>query len=211
MLTALASFAPSPEPDWTSDTKTLADCATSLPPHDVATVDPGNPRRFLRSTEWKKATGGNRVRRGDCRSGRLSLPIVGQASRLSLPVVGQASRLSLPAHKPARGHVRLLPDASRCAAANAADGSPHARSRLVSNRIPWRPAAHVRRWGMGTVLVVIEYLAGSARQDRRDACPTARQDRRDACPTVRGTPAPPPGGQEPCRTGLPRRAFSADS
>ena len=32
----------------------LADYETSLPPHDAATVDPGNPRRFRRSTTWKK-------------------------------------------------------------------------------------------------------------------------------------------------------------
>ncbi len=36
----------------------LADCGTSLPPHDAATVDPGNPRRFRRSTKWKKAMEG---------------------------------------------------------------------------------------------------------------------------------------------------------
>ena len=35
-----------------------ADSGTSLPPHDAAPVDPGNPRRFLRSTQWTKAVEG---------------------------------------------------------------------------------------------------------------------------------------------------------
>ena len=34
------------------------DCGTRLPPHDAATVDRGNPWRFLRSTKWKKAIDG---------------------------------------------------------------------------------------------------------------------------------------------------------
>ena len=35
---------------------TLADCETSLPPHEAATVAPGNgnPQRFQRSTKWIK-------------------------------------------------------------------------------------------------------------------------------------------------------------
>ena len=30
------------------------DCGISLPPHEAATVDAGNPRRFPRSTKWTK-------------------------------------------------------------------------------------------------------------------------------------------------------------
>jgi hypothetical protein len=36
----------------------IADCGTSLPEQDAIAVDPENPRRFLRSTKWKKAMDG---------------------------------------------------------------------------------------------------------------------------------------------------------
>ena len=36
----------------------LADCGISLPSQEAAIIDPGNPRRFLRSIKWKKAMDG---------------------------------------------------------------------------------------------------------------------------------------------------------
>ena len=41
---------------WTLTT--IAGCGKHNPPLDAAGVDPGNPRRFLRSTSWKKARDG---------------------------------------------------------------------------------------------------------------------------------------------------------
>jgi prepilin-type N-terminal cleavage/methylation domain-containing protein len=36
----------------------LADCGKSLPEQDAQAIDPGNPRRFLRSIKWTKAMDG---------------------------------------------------------------------------------------------------------------------------------------------------------
>ena len=79
------------------------------------------------------------------------------------------------------------------------------RSRERSGRI-FRMPFHIScrtEFPLGNVLVVIEELAGRARQDRRDACPTVGR--------TGGTPVPrhagPPGEQAPCRKGLPSGAF----
>jgi len=32
----------------------LADCGSRLPERDAMAIDPGNPRRFLRSMKWTK-------------------------------------------------------------------------------------------------------------------------------------------------------------
>ena len=57
-MLAVAEGQRSPHPAAELFQGLLADCGTSLPEQDAMAVDPGNPRRFLRSTKWKKAMEG---------------------------------------------------------------------------------------------------------------------------------------------------------
>jgi hypothetical protein len=50
----------------------LADGGISLPPQDAEAIDPGNPRRFLRSIKWTKAMEG--FVHGQLADGGISLP-----------------------------------------------------------------------------------------------------------------------------------------
>jgi len=68
---------------------TPPDCGTRLPPHDAATVDRGNPRRFLRSTKWKKAMDGFFHGQPETLPGRAGfMPRTASSARYSTPRSG---------------------------------------------------------------------------------------------------------------------------
>jgi hypothetical protein len=165
----------------------LADCGTSLPEQDAQAIDPGNPRRFLRSIKWTKAMEG-------FVHGQLDAPLV---DRLLVEAASQwqeiadrveAARgrgrrvIAVAGHERGEGRTTIVAALDRvlrsrgrevvvCDAGNSAAhaGPPHDRRIVLADAGVWFPPGPIRR----SRLLVASYGCEAVILVRRADRPTA--------------------------------------